>query len=99
MANCHPESFVEEVKFVIIDLSFIPAHSKAPKRRWSDCISTFDELKNLFQNWVDEVHPGDDIYQFQFRLGFDGQILIGNERPYDLGLHTPTKITVTQLFR
>ncbi|WWC62490.1 uncharacterized protein I303_105086 [Kwoniella dejecticola CBS 10117] len=99
MANCHPESFVEEVRITIIDLCFTHAHSTPPRRKWQDCISAFAQLKELFQRWVDEVHPGDDIYQFQFRVGFDGQVLTGDERPHDLGLHTPTKITATRLIR
>ncbi|WWC96038.1 hypothetical protein V866_002905 [Kwoniella sp. B9012] len=99
MSNCHPESFVEEVRFIIIDRSFTQAHCKPPQRTWQGCISAFGQLRGLFQNWVDDVYPGDDVGQFQFKLGFDGQVLTGDERPHDLGLHTPTKITAARLFR
>ncbi|WVW84601.1 hypothetical protein I302_106635 [Kwoniella bestiolae CBS 10118] len=99
MSNCHPESFVEEVRFIIVDRSFTPAHCKPPQRTWVGCLSTYGQLEGLFQNWVDEVYPGDDYHQFHFRIGFDGQVLIGDEIPHDLGLHSPTKITVTRLIR
>ncbi|WWC88737.1 uncharacterized protein L201_003650 [Kwoniella dendrophila CBS 6074] len=99
MSGCHPGVIVEEVHFIIINRSFVGAHRKPPQRKWEGCLSTFSQLSILFENWVNEVYPGDDIHQFQFRLGLDGKVLSGNERPHDLGLHSPTKITAVRLFR
>ncbi|WRT67843.1 uncharacterized protein IL334_004817 [Kwoniella shivajii] len=99
MSNCHPESFVEEVHFIIMDRSFVRAFARPPRRKWEGCVSAYGQLKTLFQDWVEDCHPGDDIHQFQFRIGSDGQVLSGEERPIDLGLHSPTKITATRLMR
>nr|XP_019045713.1 hypothetical protein I302_06104 [Kwoniella bestiolae CBS 10118]OCF24643.1 hypothetical protein I302_06104 [Kwoniella bestiolae CBS 10118] len=77
MSGCaNGPTLIEEVRIRIIDLD-----ARIPiKKEWQDCISAVSPLKEIFQRWVDEVHPGSDYIWYYFTLSSpDGHTLSGEE--------------------
>ncbi|WWC62491.1 uncharacterized protein I303_105087 [Kwoniella dejecticola CBS 10117] len=92
MSGCFDgPTLIEQVRYRIISLDAqIPT-----KKGWQGCISAVSPLKGLFQNWVNEVHPGpgSDYIWYHFTLySPDGHTLSGEESSRDLDLHTLTTI-------